>query len=55
MCCEQVAEHDAMIISKIARLKAQLAEQVCQRSPTSPDVESLPVLDVAQPREVRCE
>ena len=35
----------------IARIKLSLAEQVCQRSPTSPDVESLPVLDVAQPRE----
>ena len=57
MSCEQVAEHDAMITSKdeeIARLKAQLAERVCQRSPTSPDARSLPVSDVAQPREARC-
>ena len=47
---EQVAEHDPLIISKdeeIARLKAQLAEQVCQRSPTIPDAESLLVSDVA--------
>ena len=56
MSCEQVEEHDALIISKdeeIARLKAQLAERVRQRSPTSPDAESLLVSDVAQPREAR--
>ena len=56
MSCEQIAEHDAMIISKdeeIVRLKAQLAERVCQRSPTSPDAGSLLVSDVAQPREAR--
>ena len=57
MSCEQIAQHDAMIISKdkeIARLRAQLAERVCQRNPTSPDAGSLLVSDVAQPGEARC-
>ena len=56
MSCEQVAGHDAMSISKdeeIARLKAQSAEQVCQRSPTSPNTESLPVSHNGQQREAR--
>ena len=56
MSCEQVAEHDALILAKdeeIARLKVQLAERVCQRSPISPDTGSLLVSDVAQPREAR--
>lgn len=55
MSCGQVAEHDAMIVSKdeeIARLKAQLAERRHQRTPCSDD-DLAPTLEPPQPRESR--